>query len=56
MFYCQINSLKENVPYEKNPLMEDAYNVNSSSEIFKLSEISEEEVINASHSSKTSFG
>ena len=48
------NSLKENVPYEKNPLMEGVYNVNSSSETF--SEISEEEVIRTSHSFEASFG
>ena len=56
-YFCNIgNSLKESVPYEKNPLMEGAYNINSSSETFTFSEISEEEVISASHNFKTSFG
>ena len=56
-YFCNIgNSLKESVPYEKNPLMEGTYNINSSSETFTFSEISEEEVISASHSFKTSFG
>ena len=56
-YFCNIgNSLNESVPYEKNPLMEGAYNINSSSETFTFSEISEEEVICASHSFKTSFG
>ena len=56
-YFCNIgNSLKENVPYEKNPLMEDAYNINSSSETFTFSEISEEEFIRTSHSFKASFG
>ena len=56
-YFCNIeNSLNESVPYEKNPLMEGAYNINSTSETFTLSEISEEEVIRTSHSFKTSFG
>ena len=55
-YFCNIgNSLKENVPYEKNPLMEGAYNINARSETFTLSEISEKKVIRVSHSFKTSL-
>ena len=44
--FCNLgNSLKENVPYEKNLLIEGAYNINSSSETFIFSEISEEEAM-----------
>ena len=56
-YFCNTgNSLKENVPYEKNPLVEGAYNINSSCETFTFSEVFEEEVIQASYSFKTSFG
>ena len=56
-YLCNIgNSLKENVPYEKNLLMKGANNSTSSSETFTFSEVPEEEVISASHSFKTSFG
>ena len=55
-YFCNIgNSLKENVPYQKNPLMESAYNINACSETFTLSEISKKEVIRVSHSFKTSL-
>ena len=56
-YFCNIgNSLKETIPYEKNPLIEGAYNMNTSSKTFTFSEITEEEVIRASLSFKTSFG
>ena len=55
-FAVRVVGHRRNVPYEKNPLMEDTYNSNSSSATFTFSEISEEEVISASHSFKTSFG
>ena len=50
------NSVKENIPYENNPLTEGAYKINFSSETFNFSEISEEEVTHACLSFKMSFG
>ena len=44
--FCNIgNNLKEKIPYEKNPLIEGAYNINTRSETFTFSEITEEETI-----------
>ena len=56
-YFCNIGSnLKEKIPYEKNPLIEGAYNINIRSETFTFSEITEEEIVRASLSFKTSFG
>ena len=56
-YFCNIgNSLKENVPYEENPLLEGAYNVIVNFETSTFSEISEEEVLSSCLSFKTPFG
>ena len=56
-YFCNIGSnLKEKIPYEKNPLIEGAYNINTRSETFASSEITEEDIVCASLSFKTSCG